>query len=444
MDSNDEYEDSRYEEPTPPRKRNTRMNPVDPEQNPQPVENPAVQPANPEVPIPGPAQPQPPTPPQPVDNPPNPTMDPLLPSALAGVLDNNSSTFSGKFEEDATSHFLNFQDNITDLQAIAPEDAPIHTVRAQVNKFKKTLRGKPRLWMEGKNFDTIEELRKAFIGKYGKEPSRSEDMRQLTRAHIGVKESLNEYADRLSEAARRLEFQEEFLVDLFVAGLPSEQQLYVRGKGPRSMERALKDAKEYRDIQKASTISPSANVQFAVQEEKTSGQLSQVIDELKALVIEGRKVDHPPADRGILRKSPERSGRSPARNVRFQQRAWTPNRERSRSPGPYKRDSNAQRRGFSPYEGRGRSPSPGRNNYQRGRSPQRFPRAPPNSRGNTPTRGTSQNTSQQKVCWACGKMGHFYRNCGENHTRTHSQIAEREAMKAFLLTEDQYFQTSHQ
>ena len=368
-----------------------------------------------------------------------PKMDALT---LASVLDTNSPTFSGKPEEDASSHFLNFQDQITDLQAIAPADAPIHQLPAQLNKFKKTLRGKPRIWMEGKAFTTIANLRTAFIAKYGKEPSRSEDMRQLTRAQIGPNETLNQYADRLSEAAARLDFQDDFVVDLFIAGLPVDHQLYVKGKGPRTMENALKFSKEYRDIQKSSGGASTSNINFNIKEDKTPA-LGDMMVELKALIIESNSRDNNPnGSRGILRKSPERSRHSPSRNVRFQQRpGWSPQRGRSPSPAPYSRDRGSNR-GYSSY--RGRSPSPGRDKfYQRGRSPQRYQRTPPSSRGSTPTR-YGNTSANGKTCWSCGKQGHFYRNCVQPNHRSHNQIAEREAMRAFLHTEDQYFQKSHQ
>ena len=398
--------------------------------------------------------------------------------ALLSMMDAQMSTFSGEEGEDAVAHYLKFEDHMKELiEAAGPRSNMADDV-VKIRKFKKTLSGKARKW-----FDriitpaTIAALKKTFLDKYSKDPTRTEDLMTMSQNKMKPNETVQQFGERISESMARLECCNEMIKDFFLLGLPHETAMWVRTKDPETFELAFEAAKEYTKLGNLPTVNPGAglSVQFNVQEQDTLEQLVKEVRDLRAMNVQnvqntlrsrpqspypnkgnlrarsfspqrvriedysqsasGRRSDYKADER---RQSPERRGWSQENRGRSPYRqGWSPNRQQGRGWSP-NRGGNYQREGN--FQGqRGRSPQRWNNNNQNwGNRPQSPYRAQQRGRspyrgGMSPSRPLSGPSPPQGQCWNCGRTGHYYRNCTVGRQEpTFQRKTERQAMRAFL------------
>ena len=414
---------------------------------------------------------------------------PDMTPAILSLLDGAVLPFAGNKGEDAPAHFLKFEDHIRELVALTPlaehPDAPIHIVANQVQRFKKTLVGKARKWFDRIAVPaTLVALREAFLAKYSRDPTRTEDLMVMSQK-MKPDETVTEFGERLSESMARLECPNEMIRDFFLMALPHDMAMWVRTREPATFEAAFTAAKEWQKLEKVpkSGIASGLGVQFRAQEDETMQELLDEMKALKAMNILNLKKPRvqsphpdPPPYRDRARSASPNQGR-----VRFERERerepppyqndrqnWYPNRQNRspyrQNPPPYRQGWSPNRQGYSPNR-QGWSPnrwSPDRRNWSspnRGRSPDRRnwdqgnqrrwqpsnnqrwsqgPNSGPPNRGRSPERGRSpnaynNNSQPRSGCWNCGKEGHFFRNCPESKVGfTFKQRSEQMAMRAFL------------
>ena len=176
--------------------------------------------------------------------PPPPPPAPDMRPALMSLMDGNIPTFSGAKGEDATAHLLKFDDHLNDLMILAAPNAAINFARAQVEKFKRTLTGKARKWFDHIPLpNNIPQLRIAFMDKYGKDPTRTEDLMSMSQGQMRSGETVEAFGERISEAMVRLQCAPEMIRDFFLMGLPVDMAMWIRNKDIPTYERAMHFAK---------------------------------------------------------------------------------------------------------------------------------------------------------------------------------------------------------
>ena len=417
--------------------------------------------------------------------------EPAAPAAAPAVVPliiesiSMQSNFGGEEHEDAHFHFLNYQDHITELQQNSPDDAPIFTIPVQINKFRKTLKNKARRWMDNRNWDTIEDLRRDFIAEFGKDPTRNDDIRALTTDKMKPNESVQKYSSRLRDSAARLNFPNELLKDIFIAGLPESTEFWVRGQRPRTFDEACRSAKEHKAMIKAraNSTQQGLNVSFNVQDQESEEPEFET-DDMQEILMHLRDMK----TNNVQGNKPGYY-RSPSPHVKRTQQPFVPPNQQWQGQrqfvnGPTQRFQNGPTQGSQNFQGQGqgnyyskppsdygksqnppsgnyypqgagnnRSQSPGRQNYaypqgytgqgsnydpyqqNRGRSPSRNQ---DQFRPNSPARGKSPSGHPRK-CWACGQYGHMWKDCANSGSKTHRQVADLEAMRMFLKKHDEHF-----
>lgn len=348
--------------------------------------------------------------------------------------------FYGRDKEDATAHFYNYQDYVAEQVRVAPAGDAVRNAPAQIVIFKLTLRGAARRWIEPLQFASVDALKTAFLARFSSDNTREQDIESLADVKLRPDESVNDFTDRLTQAAARLQFADAFTKDWFIGGLPINMRLFVKSNNPTDLVNAVKYAREFERVSRGSA--ESAAVQLSVQNQNQN----DLIEQLSLLVLQGNsgrtRSDSPyPGKRGnkLFRINEHVQYSDGARNDR-------PFKDRSRSP--FRGDS---RSGRSPNRF-GRSPSPRR--FDRGRSPGRFrgDRSPSrpwrDSRDSRSNRSVSRGRSSSRErygdrrrypserssreCWLCGKVGHFYRQCRESRVTSMQGKAQLQAMKRFV------------
>ena len=320
--------------------------------------------------------------------------------ALLSLMDGNIPQFSGSKGEDARAHLLKFEDHILDLIALAGPNAEIHGPRAQVDKFKRTLTGKARKWFDHIHvpYDT-HELREVFMDKYGREPTRTEDLMSMSQGTMRPNETVEAFGERISESMTRLHCAPEMIRDFFLMGLPVEMAMWVRNKEIPTFERALHYAKEWNKYKGASTAqNVDRGVHFA--HDKGTDVMIDLISELKDLSLmaikntknERSPTPHPRAQQDQPIENYDTNppqNRQPYREDYYPQREQYPSRQGNDpgyQEGPQERRGRSPNRQNWPQNRQGRSPY--RQNWpqnRQGRSPYRQ-NWPQNRQGRSPYR----------------------------------------------------------
>ena len=229
--------------------------------------------------------------------PPPPAQD--MRPALLSLLDGKLPVFSGSKGEDATAHLLKFEDHITDLLLLAAPNAAINGQRAQVEKFKRTLTGKARKWFDHIPLPAnIPQLRLAFMDKYGKDPTRTEDLMSMSQGQMRPGEAVEAFGERISEAMVRLECAPEMVRDFFLMGLPVDMAMWIRNKPDiQTYARAMHYAKEWIKYKASQTPTQSSDRGVHFKTEKVSDDMYDLLSEIKGLhlmTIKNTKNERPP------------------------------------------------------------------------------------------------------------------------------------------------------
>lgn len=154
------------------------------------------------------------------------------------------SKFSGKQGQDPKAHFLSFEDYLTvhDINEIAPI----------VARFKHTLEGTARLWVEGKQFANLNQLKAAFTQYFSGIHSREASARLFRNIAYSAGESVESYATKIRGAAEQLGYNEDMIRDQFLQGLPHNLQLQLSMSAAQNMQQLIGFAQKYIDLSKAS------------------------------------------------------------------------------------------------------------------------------------------------------------------------------------------------
>ena len=329
--------------------------------------------------------------------------------------------FYGKDGEDAISHFYNYCDWLDELVRQSAEAAPVRQEANQIQMFKLTLRGEARKWIENLNFTTSARLKTSFIDKFGKEPSREQNIEEMAKSKLEPNETVTKYADRITQTGVRLGFQEDLTKDWFVNGLPLQMKLYITGASPDTFADTVNKAKEYERLCKSKAEPLASIVQPSAQEEESAS----LLQELRQLVLIGKRTNNSRNQRQRSYDSSSRS-REPtpdiSRSVNFAHsisrgRESRPNR-RSKRPRSYSREP---------------SRSPRRDYTQSGRAESESPRR---------SESKQPDDTSKMACWMCGKIGHFYKNCRHDRFMPFQSKMQMEGMKKFLSNIEHFSQNS--
>lgn len=146
--------------------------------------------------------------------------DTEAPSSRPKLRDYLPSPFSGQnLDKDfCESHILKFRDYISH-QGIELDKFDI-----VLSRFKLTLEGKARLWIEGETFDNFNDLKTAFITKFSPPQTIFQKIREYEDAKYVVGTNLDTFVDILKRLGKELNYSEKQIAHKFMLSLPIDCQ----------------------------------------------------------------------------------------------------------------------------------------------------------------------------------------------------------------------------
>jgi len=356
----------------------------------------------------------------------DPVVAPVAPAPVApitnitNVFKQKPEPFINKFHglpsEKAAIHFMSWDDWLMCQLRIVDKDDFLTTFDGQISYFLCSLVGEARLWIQGRVFLSIDDLKKQFIKKFDKEPVYEADLKFLLNAKLPSNESISNFGEKLEQAARRINFDERALVKITLEKLPEACRRHLHGKHFNGFQDLIFNAESFMSaFPSIQSDYPPPAVHFHVDEQpqleqhnqggdlaRLESQLQLITEQLQAYGISDTK------ERG---------------------------RPRQKSPHPNKKDSDPD---FDPRDlphHPSKSKSKDRDgSHSRGRSPHKN-----ESRGKSPHRSKSRGKSPHtttRSCWNCGKTGHMYRDCRVKVEDSIGRRRDLNSLRSFLAEVD--------
>ncbi len=242
-------------------------------------------------------------------------------------------------------------------------------------RFKVTLQGRARNWLQGKVFPNVDAMRNAFIEHYSGIYSREGGKTLWKGLTLQDGESIEAFVARIKPLAERLNKDDDDVQEKIYDVLPDELSEQVEMAGG-TLANTIQLAQRRLDI-KAKKKATVKEVTFRAAE-------ADVRQQMEYLALTNDRY----SDRG---RSPRRSGRSPERwgRRRSQDRWRNFSKDRSYSKDRSSTSEYSKERSYTPDRRRGRS----------------------SGRSRTPDRRRGRSATPGGVCDYCGKGGHAYRDC---------------------------------
>ncbi|KAJ8038848.1 hypothetical protein HOLleu_16398 [Holothuria leucospilota] len=117
-----------------------------------------------------------------------------------------------------TAHFYTFVDYLEAHDLHEPADeAALHNV---VQLFKRSLQGSARLWIEGKVFETLQDLQTSFTNRFSPSHSQFAHVAQFESITYTRGESAEQHLSKISQLAQIIGYGEDQVRDKFLSTLP--------------------------------------------------------------------------------------------------------------------------------------------------------------------------------------------------------------------------------
>ncbi len=288
-----------------------------------------------------------------------------------------SSKFAGNTGDCPNAHWCNFKDYCfhQNLQ-----------LNNLVNRFKTSLSGQARLWIEGKVFANLNDMKQQFLSNFSGMLTQEGTTKMFRKITYIKGETIEKYLTKIKLIANQLNYNDDLVKDQFITGLPENIAIAASMSGAQNLNQLVPAAQRYQDMteQKEVRFSLTAMNNLSIHESVED----QARSDSRSDGYNRSKYDSQAKHRQYSRDRYD--NRNPNRD-RYDNRDLSRDRYDNRNHGRdryYHRD-------------RTRSSSRGRQSYRssRGRSPT------PNRQTNNRQRTTDRN------CDYCGIKGHLWRQC---------------------------------
>ena len=308
------------------------------------------------------------------DNPANPQNP--NPNALKAS-DFLPSRFFGNPGDSPQPHILTYEDYIQqhDIQGDQP----------RINRFKLTLGGKARQWLDSENFNTFQELKDAFIAYFSGSHTRMAAVQNFMNCNYIPGETLKSYAMRLRELGTRCQYGDNTIYYRFINGLPLPLKKVLASEEGENLDAIIRKGQRMLDIDPAMLSADGAHKEVAfsavtnTSNEELSAQVALLTQQMKDMTTSHK-------DNGQNRAGNNHNSNNHNNGYRGRNNNNRNNNRRFNNNNRYGRNNNRQNNGQGGNNGN-------YNGY--------------NNRGNNRPRSNKRNI----ICNFCRKPGHVWREC---------------------------------
>ena len=176
----------------------------------------------------------------------------------------------------ARAHFLAFTDYLEAHNLHNPADNA--QFQAVVSIFKRTLQGTARIWIEGKNFQDLPNLRASFLARFSESSSHHALSRRFSELKYVEGDTAEQFLASIRKLALLLGYTELQVRDKFLAALPSACQsaVLVSTDHNAGIEALVQKAQIYLDLKNSVQSPTPSKVASSAQDTALSTQTDNV------------------------------------------------------------------------------------------------------------------------------------------------------------------------
>ena len=240
--------------------------------------------------------------------------------------------------DDSTAHFLTFEDYLDahDIDATDTDQFPII-----LKTFRRTLQGQARLWIDGLQFSTYDDLKDAFVRRFSPAKSSYSHVRDFNTMTMTDGESAEAYLQRLRLTATYIDYGETQIRHRLLDSLPDDCRAAILMSASATVltsDEIAAKAQLFLDLRHDSN-KPTKELTFSAQAE-----IDNLRDQITSLKVTNSQDND--KDRGRTRhrrpSTPTRTSRSASNDHDHQSHRSDRNHDRNRDPS-------LNRRGMSPH-----------------------------------------------------------------------------------------------
>ena len=210
-----------------------------------------------------------------------------------------------------TAHYLSFSDYL-EAHKLLNENGAASDLTKVVSIFKRSLQGQARLWVEGKTFTSIDDLKQQFINRFSPSKSQFAHVKEFEELSYTQGESAEVHLAKIKKIAQRIHYGETQVRDKFISTLPAKCRAAVIMSVPDNADtpELVLRAQRYLDLEtdqgspKEVTFAATASVEAA------NSEVHALREELQSLKVD---FNNDRASRS-REKMPRSSRYSPHRN----------------------------------------------------------------------------------------------------------------------------------
>ncbi|KAJ8038283.1 hypothetical protein HOLleu_15662 [Holothuria leucospilota] len=191
----------------------------------------------------------------------------------------------------ARAHFLAFTDYLEAHDLLDPVDDD--AFQAVVSTFKRTLHGTTRIWIEGKVFQDLANLRTSFLARFSESSSHYALTRQFTELNYVPGDTAEVFLASIRKLALLLGYTDLQVRDKFLNALPGDcrSAVLMSTDGDANIDELVQKAQCYLDLQKysesadtSSKSSASATADNALPTQNQSSDISDLCNKIDSLL----------------------------------------------------------------------------------------------------------------------------------------------------------------
>ena len=207
------------------------------------------------------------------------------------------------------AHFMSFTDYLEVHGLNAPADAA--ALENVVGVFRRRLQGQARLWIEGKHFVSIDDLKTQFLNRFSPSQSQFARVNDFQAISFMPGDSAEVHLHKIRKVAARAGYGEQLVRDKFLASLPDECRSAVIMSAPENanLHDLVTRAQRSLDL-KHDINAPVKEVTFHADQLDEVSALRKELDELKLSIRNSRPTERAERSNTYRRRdSPARPGK---------------------------------------------------------------------------------------------------------------------------------------
>ena len=197
-----------------------------------------------------------------------------------------SNRFSGSsIDRDlCTAHYLSFSDYL-EAHSLLNETGAASDLTKVVSIFKRSLQGQARLWIEGKTFSSVEDLKTKFINRFSPSKSQFAHVKEFEELTHVQGESAEVHLCKIRKVAQCIQYGEAQVQDKFLSMLPAKCRAAVIMSAPDDAATSdlVTRAQRYLDLE--TDQGPPKEVTFAATA-SVDAEVHALREELQSLKVD--------------------------------------------------------------------------------------------------------------------------------------------------------------